>query len=392
MGIKLRTVSLACLAALGMAPAFGSSISAAPCNATFVVQLGRMITVLPTGLDDTENLQCAFNSAATVAPGTTVRLDEGTYYTRQIVVNDFEGTFIGAGADRSVLTNLPNLHVTPVNMYFNPPSADNPWPTLVAFVGGNFLVSDLGIRITGARPTTGWSIFGIPTLYEMAHGIVVLGIRANAFFSRVTIEGEPAQNTLLGYNLINGIFFEGFIGEVSPPISGSYVVHDSTFRHLGSGTPIYNVSDASILVSRNNSKDVFLGMDGGGLLDSTYDFSSNTVEGSYGIDLYDVAATVQQITSSKMLIRNNVFSGQYGVYLDSTFAGGTECLVEANNFQNVTNIGIYLGPGTSYCTVAGNTQTTIVDLGTDNKIVGGRTSGANVLPPSNPGLQRWPHR
>jgi hypothetical protein len=328
-----------------------------------------MITVLPTGLDDTENLQCAFSRAVAAGKGMTVRLDDGTYYTRQIVVSDFEGAFIGAGAERSVLTNLPNLYVTPVNMYFNPPSADNPWPTLVAFVGGDFLVSDLGIRITGARPTTGWSIFGIPTLYEMAHGFVVLGNKANAFFSRVEIEGEPAQNTLVGYNLINGIFFEGFIGEVAPPISGSFVVHDSTLRHLGSGTPIYNVSDASILISHNNSKDVFLGMDGGGLLDSTYEFSSNTVEGSYGIDLYDVSATVSQITSSRILIRNNVFSGQHGVFLEATFAGRTKCMIVGNNLQNVTDIGIYLGPRTSDCTVTGNGNSTIENLGTDNVIL-----------------------
>lgn len=376
MQIKFGTVFLACLAALGIVLGFCSSISAAPCNAAFVVQHARMITVLPTGLDDTEDLQCAFDSAVTAGPGVTVRLEEGTYYTRQIVVNDFEGTFIGEGAERSVLTNLPNLYVTPVNFYFNPPSADNPWPTLVAFVGADFLVSDLEVRITGATPTTGWSIFGIPTLYDMAGGFLVLGTRTNAFFSRVDVEGEPAQNTLTGYNLINGIFFEGFIGEVSPPISGSFVVHDSTLRHLGSGTPIYNVSDASILISRNNLKDVFLGMDGGGLLNSRYEFSFNKVEASYGIDLYDLAATVSEVTSSELRVRHNVFSGQYGVYLDTTFAGGSRCLVAANNFQNVTDIGIYLGSGTSDCTVVGNSNTTIQNLGTDNNIIDSREHAA----------------
>ncbi len=392
MYTKLRTMSLSCLGALAMALGFCSSIWAAPCNTTFVVHQGSIITVLPTGVDDTENLQCAFNDAVATGQGTSVHLEEGTYYTRQIVVNNFAGTFTGAGADRSVLTNLPNLYVTPVNMYFNPPSADNPWPSLFAFVGGDFLVSDLGIRITGASPTTGWSIFGIPTLHEMAHGFVVLGTSANAFFSRVSVEGEPAQNTLFGYNLINGIFFEGFIGEVSPPISGSFVVHDSTLRHLESGTPIANVSGASILISRNNSQDVLLGMDGGGLLDSTYEFSSNTVEGSFGIDLYDVPVTVSQITSSKMLIRNNVFSGQEGVFLEATFAGGTKCLIAGNNFQNVADIGIYLGPGTSDCTVTGNSKTTIEDLGTDNVILPDVPRGAGLAPPSSPGFLRRPHR
>jgi hypothetical protein len=360
-----------------MALGFCSSISATPCNATFVVQNGRMITVLPTGLDDTDDLQCAFNSAGTAGPGMTVRLDDGTYYTRQIVVNDFKEIFIGAGAERSVLTNLPNLYVTPVNMYFNPPSADNPWPILVTFVGGDFLVSDLGVRITGATPTAGWSIFGLPALYDMSGGFVVLGATANAFFSRVDIQGEYAPNSVSNYNLYNGIYFEGFIGEVSPPISGSFVVHDSVFRHLGSGAPVYNVSDASMLISRNSFQDVFDAMDVSSLLNSRYEFSSNTIEGGlYGGYLYDASsatgATVLQATASEILIRKNVFSGQYGVYLDGTFAGGSKCLIAANNFQNVTDLGIYLGPGTSNCTVVGNSNTAIQNLGTDNNIIGSR--------------------
>ncbi len=384
MQIKFGTVSLVCLAALGMALGFCSSSSATPCNATFVVQHGRRITVLPTGADDTANLQCAFDNAVASGPGATVRLEEGNYYTRQIVVNNFEGIFTGAGAERSVLTNLPNLYVTPVNMYFNPPSADNPWPVLVSFVGGNFWVSDMGIHITGAMPTTGWTIFGLPTLYWMSGGFYVLGTRANAFFSRVDVEGEYAPSATADYNLGNGIYFEGFIGEVSPPISGSFVVLDSTFRNLESSAPIYNVSDASILISRTNyyAPNGFDAMDVAGLLNSRYEFSFNTVEGGlYGGDVYDASsgtgATVLQLTDSEILVTKNVFSGQqYGVYLDATFAGGSKCLVAANKFQNVTDIGIYLGSGTSDCTVVGNSNTTIENLGTDNKIIGSQQDAA----------------
>lgn len=148
-------------------------------------------------------------------------------------------------------------------------------------MGGNFQVSDLGIHITGTTPTTGWTIFGLPTLYWMAHGFVVLGTRANAVFSRVDVEGEYAPSATADFNLGNGIFFEGFIGEVSPPISGSLVLLDSTFRNLESSAPIFNVSDASIQISRNNFQDGFDAMDVGGLLNSRYEFSFNTVEGGF---------------------------------------------------------------------------------------------------------------
>lgn len=392
---NLGAMFSAFLAAVGIALGLCASTWAAPCNPRFVVQKGPIIAVLPTGVDDTEDLQCAFNSAVAAGQGMSVRLQEGTYHTRQIVVNNFNGSFTGAGADRSVLTNLPNLYVTPVNMYFNAPSANNPWPSLVAFVGGNFQVSDLGIHITGTTPTTGWTIFGLPTLYWMAHGFVVLGTRANAFFSRVDVEGEYAPSATADFNLGNGIYFEGFIGEVSPPISGSFIVLDSTFRNLESSAPIADVSDASILISHNNFQDGFDAMDVEGLLNSRYEFSFNTVEGGlFGGDAFDgpPVFTGVQVTDSRILVTNNAFNGaQYGIYLDTTFAGGSGCTVVANTFQNVTNIGIYLGAGTSHCTVAGNSPTSIVNLGTDNKIVGGRPSSANVPPPSNSGLWRRLH-
>ena len=362
-GRNIETITILALVAIFLA----GNLTASDKSQNSGGKQSTVITVLPNGSDDTENLQKAFDDAVAAGPGTTVRLVKGIYHTGQIVVNDFRGSFLGAGSQRTVLVNLPNLNVMPENMYYNPPSADNPWPSLVAFVGGNFQVSDLAIHITGPAPTTGWSIFGLPTMCEMAHAFVILGDRANAVFARVDIAGEPAERTLTGYNLINGIVFEGFIGEVSPPISGSFVVRDSTLQHLGSGTPIANVSDASILISGNRAKDVLLGMDMDGLFNLTYEFSFNTVEGVFGIDLYDEGEG-GVTSSSKMLIRNNVFSGPNGVFLDETFAGGTHCEVVANNFQKVTGTGVYLGPGTSHCIVAGNTQATIVNLGTHNVI------------------------
>ena len=104
------------------------------------------------------------------------------------------------------MTNLLNLYVTP-NFYYQPPSATNPWSSLVTFVGGDYLVSDMGIQITGATPTTGWTILGLPTIYALANGFTVAGNNANAVFLRVDVEGEPAANPV-GYNLYNGIYFE----------------------------------------------------------------------------------------------------------------------------------------------------------------------------------------
>jgi hypothetical protein len=118
---------------------------------------------------------------------------------------------------------------------------------------------------------------------------------------------------------------------------------------------------------------VFDALEIGGLLDTRCTFSFNTIEGAvYGGYAFDFVTPLSHITSSEILVSNNTFiDDQNGVYLDGTFEGGARCQVVLNKFQNVatTGIGIYLGSGTSHCIVAGNSKTTIQNLGTDNVIV-----------------------
>ena len=260
--------------------------------------------MLPTGVDDTANLQCAFDTVVAVGPGAKVQLVEGTYHMRQIVVNNFQGAFIGAGAQKSVLTNLPNLYVNPAFVaIIGPPSASDPWPVLVTFVGGDFVVSDMGMSITGERPTTGWTVPGLPPpleFYELLNGFGFAGTRANAIFLRVDIEGEVVQSNLSGYNVMNGIQFEGdgtgFL-QTEKLISGSLVVSDSMFRSMSSATGVSNVSDSTILLTRNTCEDVYDAGDLSCLLRSRYEFSFNTVQTT---NVYDQRTAARFMTSPKL--------------------------------------------------------------------------------------------
>ena len=338
------TVSIVLVLAAAVVWGTGA-VSANPgCDKKFVKQRGKTVTVKPTGIDDTANLQCAFDAAVALGSGAHMQLKSGTFYTGQIVVNGFNGKFTGVGVKNTVVTNLPNLYVTPENMYFNPPSADNPWPSLFAFVGGDFTVSDLSIHIRGDNGTTGWTIFGIdPPITELAHGVVILGPEANAQFEHVLVEGEQIENSLLGYNPINGVFYEGFVGETPPPISGSFVVRNSTFRTLGSGTPVNNLSDVSVLIDHNNFEDVHVAMDGGDFVNSEYVFSNNTVGAFIGIDLYNMF--VPEDVGSDFLIEKNIFRGETGISLGQTFGEGNTCEISKNDMQAVTGTKINLGLG-----------------------------------------------
>lgn len=370
---------------LALVLTFGWSTGAAradtPCDSAFVTQSGNVITVKPTGVDDTTNIQCAFDAAVAVGAGSEVRLSAGTFYTAQIVVNDFHGKFTGAGVKDSVVTNLPNLYVTPVDVINNPPSADNPWPTLFAFVDGDFAITDLAISIVGNDLTTGWTIFDIsPPFEELAHAIMIAGTHTNARIERFLLEGEVMENGAFAYNVINGVYYEGTIGEVPPPISGSYTLKDSTIRTITFGTPVFNLLNASVVVSHNHYEDTFIAMDAADVQYSTLEFSNNKITNSFlGFDLWNLFAS--EDVGSAFVIKNNVIKGVYGIFIEPTFGDGNQCLLSGNNVARVTDLGIFLGPGTKGCTVVGgNNKTNVLDLGFGNILVGVNNMGAGVGP------------
>jgi hypothetical protein len=369
---------------------FTGTVSAEPpCDPDFVTPSENVFTVLPTGVDDTANIQCAFDAAVAFGSGAEVHLAAGDFHTAQIVVNDFYGDFTGEGLGESVIMNLPHLYVTPVDMYLDPPSANNPWPSLFAFVNGDFSISDLAIHITGDEGTLGWTIFGIdPPVTELAHAIVILGEEADVVINAVSIEGETASNSLYGYNLLNGILFEGFIGAVPPPLSGSFQVHNSSFRRMASGTPVANVSDAQIKIYHNTFEEVFFGLDAADFDNSSFEFSNNKVSATwYGIDLYNMF--LSENVGSSYLVKNNVFRGAYGIVFEQAFGTGNECLLIGNNVQHVTDLGIYLGPNITGCTVVGGrNKTNVFDEGINNILTGVNNMGTGVGPTIKPFMRR----
>jgi len=366
--------------------------AATSCNSAFVTLSGSVITVKPTGVDDTVNIQCAFDAAVASGPGVDVRLKSGTFHTAQIVVNNFHGKFTGAGAKNTVIFNLPNLYVTPVDMYLNLPSADNPWPSLFSFINGDFAIADMAIHISGDNGTTGWTIFGIdPPIIELAIAVAVLGTNANVRVDRILIEGELMENSLNGYNLINGVYFEGFQGDLPwPSISGSFQVYDSTFSRIASATPVFNLSGASVTISRNRFENVFDAVDSADLVNSSLTFTNNQVKDTFlGLWFY---TNFTEDSGSSFLVQNNVFSGyntviggSYGPLFDGLFGEGNTCLFQGNNVQNVSDIGIYLGTGIHGCTVVGGSnKTNVLDLGIDNILVGVNNMGTGVGPDIQP--------
>ena len=346
---------VAVVLSLGVA---GSVWAAQPCGLTS--PRGKVIAVTRTGSNDTTNLQCALDLAVKAGRGSII-LGRGKFYTAQLVATNFKGMIRGEGIKHTILQNVPKpLFVTPDNsMLIGPPSAANPWPSLLAFVNGDIAVRDLAIRITGAEPTTPWSLSlvgAVGPFKVLAHAIVVVGTHADVRVSRVSISGEPSKtDTLFGLNLYNGIFFEGALGAFPPPpLSGSYEVRDSRFSTLVSGTPVLNLKDATVLVENNTFDGVVLMADVGDVTSTNLRFVSNTANFiQTGISLYNGGVQSDGLTNSRLFIANNTFRGDGpGVDIQSTFGGKNSCLLVLNDTTRVTNLpAIVLGAETKDCLV-----------------------------------------
>ena len=86
LAARLRSRWAVFVAVLGLTtllPTGWANGQLAPCDVNRVFHFGKIWVVLPTGTDDTANLQCAFDNAAT-EHSSTVLLTDGTYHTGQI--------------------------------------------------------------------------------------------------------------------------------------------------------------------------------------------------------------------------------------------------------------------------------------------------------------------
>ena len=232
---------------------------------------GKTITVKPTGIDDTKNLQCAIDLAVKAGRGSVVELAGPTgrpFYTAQLVAKNFRGTIRGKGMKRTIIQNLPDLCVTPDNYFLAPPTpppsvcpqtgqpfpaGKNPWPILLTVDGGDVVVSDLAIQIVGNAPTKEYTlsaIFGPPpgaptfTMLQAAIGATGTGPRFG--LARVSLSGVLPNDPSAPPNVENGVNFTGGIAP-GTELSGYCVVTDSYIKNMVRGSLVITVKDATVV-------------------------------------------------------------------------------------------------------------------------------------------------
>lgn len=397
----------------------GHEALALDCDITYVSQSGKTFTVMPTGGDDTANIQCAFDEAVAAGPGATVELTEGTFHTAQIVVKDFAGQFLGASKNKTVVQNLDvplEVDASDLSFFIEEPSADNKWPTIFAFIDHvdpvqdpqkdavlDVMVSDMTIRAVGEQPTQEWTYFNdlndppIPPFKELAHAIVVLGPKTSIHVENVHFEGEEVPETLYGFNLFNAVYPVGGFAGYLDLMEGAFTVKNSSFRNLAGGAIFDTADKYRAIISHNEFDNVYVATEFADILRTHFEFSHNRVNAVVGVNLVTYGGTDFAVDSSSVIIKSNRFQddvefqgtlfgpegveGGDAVTLDSSFGDKVHCRLLDNDISTVEGPGdypgkIYLGPDTHDCGVINSgRRNQIVDEGTDNVIIPGKALG-----------------
>jgi hypothetical protein len=291
----------------------------------------------PNGADDTANIQAGLDACIARGKGCTVQLAAGRYLTRQLVAQNFRGSFKGKGKNKTIIEALPNLPVNSWNsdntIWYFPNTTDHPWPDLIMFIDGDITVSDMSIRMTAVPATQPYYLFGGMEFRVLLGGIRIMGRnRTKASFERISIEGARDEADGFGFNVINALYWAADLPKSSTfhdayPMVGNLNVSSSSFKSALSGVALMSggaiAKDSLINIGGSPSTgnvftDVGYGIDLESLENSVVEASYNTAEGQYAaLDVYPFESFPTK--PSLFLIHHNTFkpTGPYadGIWL-----------------------------------------------------------------------------
>lgn len=214
----------------------------------------------------------------------------------------------------------------------------------------------------------------------MAGPVVVLGSpgpsgyrEANASFYRIKLQGQRSDDPIFGYNSYNGIFTEGFVGPDLTSLKGVFNIQNSVIDTIDSAHPVLNLVDSRVNISGNTYINGDWAAEVLDLKNTIYEFAYNQVNATFGTEVYDDCLGAQAncgMDHSALIIKNNIFRGTEGVWVEGSQSNGTSGLILGNNFAHVSDVAVYLGPSSSNFTVVGSGKDSVLDFGSGNSITG----------------------
>jgi hypothetical protein len=226
-----------------------------------------VFTVLPTGIDDTANLQAAFDAAILAGHGSTIQLVKGAYYiSHGILAVNFDGSFVGAGKEKTFVQNRGPFVPNDYFLTFSS-EGQNVTPGLIT-------VSDLTFRAIGAAiPDNDFFMPGM-NAFQILHLKGDGTSKLNASIIRVGFEGQSGDYTPWGINILNASAL--FWGEDFSPISGNFLFQDCTFKNALGGVSGM-LQDSHFRVEGCTFDEVLGAIGSWGLANSTADILRNRI-------------------------------------------------------------------------------------------------------------------
>lgn len=354
-----------------------ANLLAQSCDPDFVVIDPNVlrINVLPTGSDDTENIQCALRAAADEGIP-IVKLDQAAYFLSSISVEGFNGSFEGTTRSNSVIRILGG------SISCNSIAGGGQIPAALKFIEGRPTVQFLRfefqstvqpcvsgdpltsiIHFTGTR--TGTSECSNDVIFGQVDRVDFIG-RAPGVGSQRAVTAVPegsllggCKDTLLGTIKVNRSTFSDFAFAVSTELRGlaQVDINFNSFSHAASGT----VADITLLDTGQSTS----------IIGNEFSGSSDPGEGYVAVFLATTDANSPSTT--RLAIENNMFQIEdfgsaataIAVGLDSAPQALNTLVAISNNtfnlisFDDTEATGIFVSGG-----ISGNTVT-------NNRFIGG---------------------
>ncbi|MFX1526655.1 MAG: hypothetical protein ACFFB4_03700 [Promethearchaeota archaeon] len=379
--------------------------------------------VFPSGGDDTANIQTAFNDAIAAGPGSIVQLTSGQFYTNAIFVENFYGTFKGAGKHSTKIDVLKGLDNT-LEGVVGPGG-----PYLFTFVGGDVHISDLTFDITPYMPAEPWEDPEYPS-YDLISIILLTG-ETNSRIENVKYighEGTLVNPLGIGFNVRVGV--EYHFG------TGKHIITKCDFDSIWGAISAYGLSNVEMKISSNTIKGGNFGVINMDNINSKFEITYNEIETMfiYGIWAWQAGIIVPPtpsqwkithntirvsnladgiglmddlpeksleavVSHNKITLDNTMWGGIWTAGMRDTFISnniirgtgdyGIACAFPENNLllgNNVQNVDASWAPivliYASECViVGGSTKTNVLDIAGSNNII----VGMNNIQGNSPG-------
>jgi hypothetical protein len=230
-------------------------VNASPKSSTYVVS--------PSGGDDTANIQAAFDSAIATGQKSTVKLTAGQFYANNIIVQNFNGVFKGAGMDltkidtlRGLDPNLPGIELIQTDS--EDPSTLYPFSIWFLFEDSDIKISDLSFEITAFNPAEPYQAF-YQEFTDVSNVVRIAG-HSNSVFRFVGFKGYSGN---VGGCVIGGREYFNEPGGYmisADPVYGQHKIDSCIFEDTGTSFVVAGLVDGSLRFKRNKLSNVYIGI------------------------------------------------------------------------------------------------------------------------------------